>query len=200
MGGNRWTEEEEEFLVRNVGKLSVRQIAEGIGRTKRAIIRKREKMGLSERAAANKEAAERRRERKMELVRLDAKEDNRILSEGMLSKTIRLKTEKYLERGTADLSLEIAQMKAIRDIAIEWAEEGDLDPGKLNFVMVQIERVGQMVERIVRIMNQTALTQAEVRFIQSRIIEIIGKYVPEALQDACTREIIGSLGVRDETG
>jgi hypothetical protein len=51
--------------------------------------------------------------------------------------------------------------------------------GDIDYMMGWSAEIGKSVERIVKLRNDTALTQAEVRFIAMRVIELLGKYVAD---------------------
>lgn len=56
--------------------------------------------------------------------------------------------------------------------------------------------IGRQVERIVRMKNETALTQAEVQFLMARVMELIGKYVDPDKQPAFVAEFAASIPAR----
>lgn len=52
-----------------------------------------------------------------------------------------------------------------------------LGMGDIDALMSWSAEIGRSVERIVKMKNDTALTQAEVHFLAARVVELIGKYV-----------------------
>lgn len=56
--------------------------------------------------------------------------------------------------------------------------------------------IGRQVERIVKMKNETALTNAEVQFLAMRVMELIGKYVDPDKQRAFVEEFTASIPAR----
>lgn len=50
----KWTQQEENFLEMNINKMSDREIARELGRTKKAIMEKRAKMGIGRHAKSKR--------------------------------------------------------------------------------------------------------------------------------------------------
>lgn len=56
---------------------------------------------------------------------------------------------------------------------------GLLTATDIDYMMGWAAEIGRTVERIVKMKNETALTQAEVRFIAVRVVELLGKYIDD---------------------
>ena len=58
-----------------------------------------------------------------------------------------------------------------------------------EWIFDKLERVSVLVERIVKIRNDTALTVAEIHFIQTQMATILKKYVPENVLRSAVEEL-----------
>lgn len=66
--------------------------------------------------------------------------------------------------------------------------------GDIDALMGWSAEITRTVERIVKMKNETALTQAEVQFLAARIVELIGKYVVDSDQQrAFVAELLASV-------
>lgn len=64
----------------------------------------------------------------------------------------------------------------------------------IDFMVKWSAEIGRTVERMVKMKNETALTQAEVQFLAARIVELIGKYVVDPdKQRAFVTELLASV-------
>lgn len=78
----------------------------------------------------------------------------------------------------ADLADELAMMRTLFQNFLDTTPDPETDEYYLMFNM--LEAIGRLVERISRIYNETALTAAEIAFFQSRIADILVKYIDES--------------------
>lgn len=85
-----------------------------------------------------------------------------------------------------DLKEELALFRAYLAKGLEkWQEEGELEFAEIHWVMDSIDRLSKLVQTIVTIRNSTALTMAEIQFLQLGMSQVLKKYVPtEALRSA----------------
>ena len=54
-----------------------------------------------------------------------------------------------------------------------------IDQKTANHVFDMTEAIGRLVERITRMLNQTAVTQMEITFLQATITNLIVKYIDD---------------------
>ena len=96
-----------------------------------------------------------------------------------------------------NLLSELALMRALMQDYLERFPEGAPLPAADIFrLMDMVKEVSRLVERISRILNQTALTQAEIQFLQGRIADIIVTYIDDPdRRIKCLDEIESSFGV-----
>ena len=82
-----------------------------------------------------------------------------------------------------DLTAELALMRALlQDYLDRYPDGKDLTITEIGHVVGMVEAISRLVERIARIMNQTALTAVEVSLLQARIVDLLVKYVPDPAQ------------------
>jgi hypothetical protein len=82
-----------------------------------------------------------------------------------------------------DLTAELALMRALLQDYLERFPDGVALPAmEIERILGMVDAVSRLVERIARIMNQTALTAAEVHLLQARIVDLLVKYVPDPAQ------------------
>lgn len=87
---------------------------------------------------------------------------------------IRTLLQDYLDRFPDGVPLALSDMKAIVEIN---------------------ESIGRMVERISRILNQTALTQADILYLRAMLVDLIVRYIDEPdRRDAFFDELRLALG------
>lgn len=79
-----------------------------------------------------------------------------------------------------DLLPELQMQRALFTEYVHRFQPGiTLGMGDIDALMGWSEQIGRMVERIVKMRNETALTQAEMQFLAARIVELVGKYVSD---------------------
>lgn len=79
-----------------------------------------------------------------------------------------------------DLTAELALLRALLDDYVGRFGEGiPMRAEDVQFIASLIREVGAMVERVARILNQTALTAAEVRFLTARVADLVVRYVED---------------------
>lgn len=95
-----------------------------------------------------------------------------------------------------DLKDELALMRALLQEYLGRYGDGVALPAlEIERIMSMAETVSRLVERIARIMNQTALTAAEVQLLQARLVDLLVKYVPDPTQRlAFLDELAASVG------
>ena len=96
-----------------------------------------------------------------------------------------------------NLLSELALMRALMQDYLERFPDGVALPAADVFRLLDmLETVSRLVERISRILNQTALTQAEIQFLQGRLADIIVTYIDDSDKRLeCLDEIEASFGV-----
>ena len=78
----------------------------------------------------------------------------------------------------ADLSDELALTRALLEEYLERFNEGNPYTGAdIELILKLTNRIGETVERMSRIINQHALTAAEVSFLRVKMAELIGRYL-----------------------
>jgi hypothetical protein len=68
--------------------------------------------------------------------------------------------------------------------------------GDINMLMAWAAEIGRMVERIVKIRNDSALTAAEVKLLKARLLDVVPKYIDDP--DKQRQFIIDLFGGDDE--
>ena len=100
-----------------------------------------------------------------------------------------------------DLTDELALLRALLQDYLERFPDGVPLPIKdIERVLDMVDAVARLVERISRIMNQTALTQAEVQLLQVRIVDLLVKYVSDPEQRLAFLDELGATFSRDPGG
>lgn len=91
------------------------------------------------------------------------------------------KYEQFLsDPNPGDLTDELALLRTLLQNYLDRFKEGvTFEPGHIDRIYGMIEGIGRLVERIARILNQTALTQAEVQYLQARLSDLIVKYIDD---------------------
>jgi hypothetical protein len=95
--------------------------------------------------------------------------------------SLEAKAQRFLnDASPGDLTGELALMRALLQDFLERFPEGDpLSFDNIERVFGMLENIGRNVERISRILNATALTQAEVQLLQARLVELALNYVDD---------------------
>ena len=91
------------------------------------------------------------------------------------------KAERFLDDpAPGDLTAELALMRALlQDYLERFGEHLALRAEDIQFLAGLVEQVGRLVERISRIHNATALTQAELQLLQARLADLLVQYVAD---------------------
>jgi hypothetical protein len=112
--------------------------------------------------------------------------------------SLREKAEKYFnDSSPGDLTGELALMRALlQDYLERFPDEMPLSLKNIQNIYGMLDQVTKTVERIARILNQTALTQAELHVLQARLADVVIKYVPLEHRNAFFSE----LGTGTELG
>lgn len=92
---------------------------------------------------------------------------------------------------------ELALMRALMQDYLGRFPDGVALPSADIFRLLDmLQAISKLVERISRILNQTALTQAEIQFLQARLADIIVTYIDDPdKRIACLDQIESSFGV-----
>lgn len=106
------------------------------------------------------------------------------------------------ETNPADLTSELALMRTLlQDYLDRFEDNIKLSYDDIERIFGMVEAIGRMIERIAKILNSTALTQAEVQYLQARIVDLLTVYVPDSDKRAkFMAELAASIGVRAEHG
>jgi hypothetical protein len=97
-----------------------------------------------------------------------------------------------------DLNTELAFCRALFS---EWLDQHDateLEPSDRTQALEIIGATGALIERVERIRNATALTQAEVKYLHARIADLLIKYLEPEKRLAFLAELRQATGARDE--
>ncbi len=89
--------------------------------------------------------------------------------------------EKFLnDPRPGDLQAELALMRTLlQNFVDRFPDEISLDLKSIHAMYDMIEAIGRMVERISKILNQTALTQADLRYLQIVLTDLITRFIDE---------------------
>ena len=91
------------------------------------------------------------------------------------------KVERFLDDpAPGDLTAELALLRALLQEYLErFTEHQALRAEDIQFLAGLIREVGAMVERVARILNQSALTAAEVQYLTARVADLVVQYIAE---------------------
>ena len=79
----------------------------------------------------------------------------------------------------ANLMGELAIQRAFLQSFLDRITEQPIDEKTTNHVFDMTEAIGRLVERITKMLNQTAITQMEITFLQATIANLIIKYIDD---------------------
>lgn len=100
-----------------------------------------------------------------------------------LKPSLQAKLDAAAVENPLDLLPELNLQRALISEHLSRFQEGfRLTAQDIDYMARWSAEVGKTVERIVKMKNETALTQAEVRFIAMRVVELLGKYVADPAQ------------------
>ena len=108
------------------------------------------------------------------------------------------KAARFLEDpAPGDLGAELALTRAfLQDYLERFGDHGAIRAEDIQFMVSLIGAIGSLVERISRMLNATALTQAEVQFLTARVADILVEYIDDPdRRAAALDELGGALGV-----
>ena len=111
------------------------------------------------------------------------------------------KAQRFLnDPAPGDLTAELALLRALLDDYVSHFGEGiPMRAEDVQFIASLIREVGAMVERVARILNRSALTAAEVRFLAVRMADILVTYVDDPhRRTAALDELSLAVGVGPE--
>ena len=92
----------------------------------------------------------------------------------------------------ADLSSELALMRALLQDYLE-RYAGQMPAEEITRTFGMIEAISKLVERVSKMVNETALTQAELGILQETFIDVLCQYVPDPTKQL---EAVGELESR----
>lgn len=94
-----------------------------------------------------------------------------------------------------DLVNELAMMRALFQDYLSRFEDGvPLGADDIGRLYSMLDTIGKLVERINRILTNTALTTAEIQYLQARIVDLIGRYIDDRQQrEAFIRELRAAI-------
>ena len=97
-----------------------------------------------------------------------------------------------------DLTGELALMRALLQEYLDRFGDNDRLPyDDIARIFSMVEAISRLVERIAKILAATALTQAEVQYLQARIVDLLSTYVPDPNKRAEFLDALSaSIGVR----
>lgn len=105
------------------------------------------------------------------------------IKHGLYSKytpeSIRTKTTEFLQADPLDLTSELALLRALLAEFLARYERYTLDAAGINVLSGLIIEVGKLVERIVKIKNDSALTAAEITYLAARAADVISRYIDD---------------------
>ena len=79
-----------------------------------------------------------------------------------------------------NLMSELALTRALLQDYLDRHEVGEKLPVKaINNIFSMVEQITKIVERITRILNQTALTQAELRYLQAILSDLVIRFIDD---------------------
>lgn len=95
--------------------------------------------------------------------------------------SLQAKVSEFLaDPAPGDLSSELALTRALlQDYLNRFGEDVALPMTSIKHINDMVEQIGKTVERISRILNQTALTQAEVQVLQVTIADLLLRYMDD---------------------
>jgi len=95
--------------------------------------------------------------------------------------SLQAKAERFLSDGNpGDLTGELALLRALLQDFLERFPEGvNMPMDAIQSVYFMAGEIGRKVERVGRILNSTALTQAEVHLLQARLADLVVKYIDD---------------------
>ena len=101
-----------------------------------------------------------------------------------------------------DLTGELVLMRALLQEYLDRFGDSDRLPyDDIARIFSMVEAISRLVERIAKILAATALTQAEVQYLQARIVDLLSTYVPDPSKRAeFAAELASSFGVRGDVG
>jgi len=110
--------------------------------------------------------------------------------------SLQSKTDEFLnDPEPGNLMSELALARAFLQDFLDRVTEGSINKETREHLFDMIESVGKLVERISRILNQTALTQGELQFLQARLVDLVIKYIDDPnKQAAFLGELRASVG------
>jgi hypothetical protein len=177
-----YTKEEDAFIRQNVGKLTYVEIGDALGRSRDAVQLRARKLGVS----ANTDL----KTAMIELPREAFKSMMAVNSDDLLSRR-----KAYLENGNLlSVERELADMKAIRDMSLEWMDGYSMTPDTMRFFVSQTEKVVKMAKEVAQMMKMDLPTRDELAYMMEEIQRIILEYVPESQQGECATKIRRAFG------
>ena len=109
---------------------------------------------------------------------------------------LRSKIEAFEEHDPLDLLDELTVQRTLFADYLERFRTAKLKAIDINSLMGWAAEIGRMVERIMKIRNDSALTAAEVKLLKARLLDVVPRYIDDP--DQQTQFIIDLFGGDEE--
>jgi hypothetical protein len=113
-----------------------------------------------------------------------------------LNETTREKIEAFDAHDPLTLVDELNIQRVLLGEYLGRFKELNATAGDINMLMAWAAEIGRMVERIVKIRNDSALTAAEVKLLKARLLDVVPQYIDDP--DKQRQFIIDLFGGDDE--
>lgn len=91
-----------------------------------------------------------------------------------------IKAQQFInDPAPGDLTGELAILRALLQTYLDRFEASPMKLSDIQAVYAMIENIGRMVERISKILNETALTQAELQVLQATLADMLIRYIDD---------------------
>lgn len=91
-----------------------------------------------------------------------------------------IKAQQFLnDPAPGDLASELALMRALLQTYLDRFDVSPLKLSDIQSIYAMIDTIGRMVERISKILNETALTQAELQVLQATLADMLLRYIDD---------------------
>lgn len=116
--------------------------------------------------------------------------------------SLETKAKQFLEAtAPGDLTGELALMRTLlQDYLDRFPDTVPLSLSDIESIYRMLDGIGRTVERIAKILNQTALTQAEVQLLQVRLVDLAMKYVSDEQRNQFFTDLESAFGGAGNAG
>lgn len=113
-----------------------------------------------------------------------------------VSADIQAKANDFSEGDILSLNDELSMQRSLFVSYLgRFKDIGNPSLGEISTMMGWLGDISKTVERIVKLQNETALTGAEIKFLQIRAVDLVMKYIPQPdQQEAFISELFGIDG------